>query len=84
MFGRYRRKLSGKRLKERARENVEYYNLGMARAAEAIESMVDGAKKNANATAEFVGEYVEEDSEQWRELYGTTGLAKWLQGDRTE
>ena len=84
VFGRYRRKLSGKRLQVRARENVEYYNLGMARAAEAIESVAMGAKERARETAEFVGEYVEEDSEQWRELYGTTGLAKWLQGDRTE
>lgn len=91
VFGRYRRKLSGKRLKVRARENVEYYNLGMARAAEAIESVAMGAKERARETAEFVGEYVEDDSEQWRELYGlgltlngTTGLAKWLQGDRTD
>ena len=82
IFGRYRRKLSGKRLRERARENVEYYNLGMARAADKIESMVEGARQRANETAELVGEYVEEDSEEWRDLYGTVGLAKWLGGDR--
>jgi hypothetical protein len=87
VFGRYRKSLSGKRMRQRARENVEYYNLGMARAAErieqAVESALDSAKSTANATAEFVGEYVEEDSGEWRELYGTTGLAKWLSGDRT-
>ena len=83
VFGRYRRKLSGKRMTKRARENVEYYNLAMARAGEKIEEAVGVAKSKANATAEFVGEYLEEEGEEWRELYGTTGLSKWLTGDRS-
>ena len=83
VFGRYRRILSGKRMKERARENVEYYNLGMARAAEKIEQVMVTAKSKSNETAEFVADYLEEDSEAWRDLYGTTGLSKWLAGDRS-
>jgi hypothetical protein len=31
----------------------------------------------ANETAELVGDYVEEETEEWRSLYGT-GLAKWF------
>ena len=82
VLGRYRRKVSGRRLRERARENVEYYNLGMARAAEKIEEGVNAMKGKANETAEFIGEYVEEESPEWRDLYGVTGLSKWLSGDR--
>ena len=83
---RYRRKLSGKNMKRRAQENVEYYNLGMARAADKIEGAVQQAQQSvrqrAYETAEFVGDYVSEDSETWKDLYGPVGLSKWLAGDR--
>jgi len=82
VFGRYQRKLSGKRLSEKAKENVEYYHLAMARAGEKIEQAVEGVKSRANETAELVAEYVEEETDGWRELYGPTGLSKWLAGDR--
>ena len=82
VLGRYKRRVSGSRLRERARENVEYYNLGMARAAEKIEEGVSAMRGKANETAEFIGEYVEEESPEWRDLYGAVGLSKWLSGDR--
>ncbi|KIW99186.1 uncharacterized protein Z519_00849 [Cladophialophora bantiana CBS 173.52] len=87
ILGRYkkRRSASAKRLAEKAKASVEYYNLAMARASEKIEEAAEKVKesvgKKANETAEFVGEYVEEDSElgeKWKELYGTTGLARWF------
>ena len=82
VLGRYKRKASGKRLQQRSRENVEYYNLGMARAADRIEQGVNLVKGKANETAEFIGEYVPEEGTDWKELYGTVGLSKWLGGDR--
>lgn len=81
ILGRYKRKTTStsKRMKEKARASVEYYNLAMARASEKLEEAGEKVKMRANETAEFVGEYVEEDETgEWRELYGTTGLAKWL------
>jgi len=85
ILGRYKRKIGGsRRLAERARTSVEYYNLAMARASERIEEAASAVKAKANETAEFVGEYVEEEvgDEEWRDLYGTTGLAKWLDSGR--
>ena len=82
VLGRYRRRVSGSRLRQRATENVEYYNLGMARAAEKIEEGVNAMRGKANETAEFIAEYVEDETPEWRELYGVTGLSKWLAGDR--
>ncbi|OAL38541.1 hypothetical protein AYO20_02191 [Fonsecaea nubica] len=87
ILGRYkkRRDASAKRLAEKAKASVEYYNLAMARASEKIEEAAEKVKesvgKKANETAEFVGEYVEEDDElgeKWKELYGTVGLSRWF------
>ncbi|KAL2418059.1 hypothetical protein ABEF95_008542 [Exophiala dermatitidis] len=84
VLGRYKRKgkASASRLAQRAKSSVEYYNLAMARASEKLEEATQAVKEKANETAEFVGEYVEEDSGEWRELYGTTGLARWLDSER--
>lgn len=79
---RYRRKLGGSRLRAKARENVEYFNLAMARAGERVEGgfkeAADWSKEKANETAEFVHEYVEEEAEEWRSLYGELDLSRWL------
>lgn len=82
IIGRYKRKLGSRRMAERARSSVEYYNLAMARASERIEEASNLVKQKANETAEFVGEYVEEEAGEWRDLYGTTGLARWLDSGR--
>jgi hypothetical protein len=85
---RYRRKLGGGRLREKARENVEYFNLAMARAGDRIEDGVketlDWSKEKANETAEFVHEYVEEEAAEWRSYYGELDLSQWLTGDRKD
>jgi hypothetical protein len=85
---RYRRKLDGGRLKQKAKENVEYYNLAMGRAGEKIEDAVKEtaawAKEKAHETAEFVHEYVEEETIEWRSLYGELDISSWLTGDRKE
>jgi hypothetical protein len=77
---------SGKRLQAKAKNNVEYFNLAMARAGERLEEgvreTVDWTRARANETAEFVHEYVEEESPDWQNLYGPLGLSKWLDGDR--
>jgi hypothetical protein len=79
---RYRRRISGERMKKRATETVEYYNLAMARAGEKIEhtvkETVEWGRQKANETAEYVGEYVEEETEGWREAYGPLDLSRWL------
>jgi hypothetical protein len=77
-----RRGVGAKRMKEKARASVEYYNLAMARAGEKIEELAEGVRSKANETAEFVGEYVEEGTENWQELYGTVGIARWLDKGR--
>lgn len=82
LLGRYKRKMGSRRMAERARSSVEYYNLAMARASERIEEAGQLVKQKANETAEFVGEYVEEEAGEWRDLYGTTGLARWLDSGR--
>lgn len=82
MLGRYKRRPSSKRMAQKAKASVEYYNLAMARASEKIEHASHAVAMKANETAEFVGEYVEEESQEWRDLYGTTGLARWLDSDR--
>lgn len=89
LMRRYKQEINGGRLRQKARENVEYYNLAMARAGERIEDTVketaELAKSKANETAEFVAEYVEEtDTPEWRNLYGPLGLSRWLEGDRHE
>ncbi|KIW41220.1 uncharacterized protein PV06_06795 [Exophiala oligosperma] len=82
--GRYQRKAhrGADRLSAKARGSVEYYNLAMARASQKIEETKTVVQQRANETAEFVAEYVEEEDGQWRDLYGTVGLAKWLDKDR--
>ncbi|EXJ91309.1 hypothetical protein A1O1_04419 [Capronia coronata CBS 617.96] len=82
ILGRYKRKASSKRLAQRAKSSVEYYNLAMARASEKLDEATQAVKGRANETAEFVSECVEEEAGEWRELYGTTGLAKWLDSER--
>jgi len=67
--------------------SVEYYDLARRRAQEArakadgIMGVVSGLGSDlvgkANETADLVGDYVEEEAEEWRELYGT-GLARWF------
>ncbi len=80
LLGRYkrRRQATAKRMAERAKASVEYFNLAMARASERVEEASVVVRGKANETAEFVGEYVDEEGEGWKELYGTTGLAAWL------
>jgi hypothetical protein len=83
VVGRYkrRRNASAKRMAEKAKASVEYFNLAMARASEKIEETGMAVRTKANETAEFVGEYVIEDEELgegWKELYGTVGLSRWL------
>jgi len=83
ILGRYkrRRNASAKRMAEKARTSVEYYNLAMARASEKLEVAGQSVRQKAFETAEFVGEYVPEGDEavgeQWKELYGE-GLARWF------
>ncbi|RMZ77178.1 hypothetical protein DV738_g4473, partial [Chaetothyriales sp. CBS 135597] len=83
VMGRYRSEVDAQRLRERARENMEYYNLGREQAADKIDVRIyTTMQSRAHETAEFIGEYVEEDSEDWKELYGTTGLDRWFKGGR--
>lgn len=82
VFSRYSRRVSRNtsRLAERAKDtSVGYYDLSIKRVNEKVQDAADAAKAKANEVAEFVSEYVDEaDSEGWKELYGTTGIAKWL------
>jgi Mitochondrial carrier protein len=79
------------RLLERARDQrFEYYDLARHRAGERFrdaKEKADGIRSavadlggqlvgKANETADLVADYVEEETEEWRSLYGT-GLAKW-------
>jgi hypothetical protein len=88
IVGRYQRRTKShgaknkNRLSAKARASVEYYNLAMARAGEKIDEAANAVSQKANETAEFVAEYVEEEGGQWRDLYGTAGLARWLDKDR--
>ena len=50
---------------------------GGSEALEGFTNMQKSIGEKANETAELVAEYVEEEGEQWRDLYGT-GLAKWF------
>ncbi|OCT46337.1 hypothetical protein CLCR_01181 [Cladophialophora carrionii] len=83
ILGRYKRRrhAAAKRLSDKAKASVEYYNLAMARASQKIEEAGSSVRRKANETAEFVGEYVQEDEElgeRWKELYGTVGLSRWF------
>lgn len=83
IFSRYSTKAAKRasRLAERAKDqSVEYYDLGIKRVNERVQAASEAAKAKANEVAEFVHEYVDEDDENqdWKDLYGTTGLAKWL------
>ena len=83
VMGGYKRRQNGsaKRMAEKAKASVEYFNLAMARASEKVEEAGVAARQRANETAHFVAEYVAEDEdlgESWKELYGTMGLARWF------
>lgn len=80
------------KLLDRAREQrVEYYDLARNRAGErvreakekadgminAVTGFSSGLAEKANETADLVADYVEEEAEEWRTLYGT-GLARWF------
>ena len=70
-------------LAERAKaRGVEYYDLAMARAGEKVDEVRSQVLARAYETAEFVGEYVEEEGEEWKDLYGEVGLARWLDTGR--
>lgn len=82
VFSRYTRRASrqASRLAERARDtSVGYYDLSIKRVNDRVQEATNAAKAKANEVAEFVSEYIDEEgSENWQDLYGTTGLAKWL------
>lgn len=81
VFSRYTRETSRRasRLAERAKDtSVGYYDLSIKRVNEKMQEAADAALVKANEVAEFVHEYVDEDDSDWKELYGTTGLSKWL------
>lgn len=82
IFSRYTTKAirRASRLAERAKDNsVGYYDLSIKRVNDRLQEAAEAAKAKTYEVAEFVHEYVEEDNtEGWKDLYGTTGLAKWL------
>lgn len=83
VFTRYSKRAARRasRLAERAKDqSVEYYDLGIKRVNERVQAATEAAKSKANEVAEFVHEYVDEGTEtkDWKDLYGTTGLSKWL------
>lgn len=83
--------LARNRAEERVRtakeRSVEYYDLARRRAGERVREakeimgvmtgLGDGLMGKAHETAELVADYVEEEAEEWRNLYGT-GLARWF------
>ena len=92
VLSKFRRRAKVEQLLQRSREQgFEYYDLARTRAIERVvetqgqikrasEVVGEGAKAmfdRANETAELVGDYVEEEADEWRDLYGT-GLAKWF------
>jgi hypothetical protein len=92
IVSRYRRRADPEALAQSARQqSYEYYDLAKARAAErvaaakeqmreaqkGVQGAISSAMDRANETAELVADYVEEETEEWRSLYGT-GLAKWF------
>lgn len=78
VFNRYTSKVASdaSRLAERVKDqSVEYYD----QVNNSVQEAADVARSKANEVAEFVHEYVEEDDNKgWQDLYGTTGLSKWL------
>lgn len=83
IFSRYTNKATKRvsRLAERAKDSgVGYYDLSIKRVNEKVQEAASATKGKAYEVAEFVHEYVEEEDngEGWKDLYGTTGLAKWL------
>jgi hypothetical protein len=92
VLSRYRSRASPGALAQRARQqSYEYYDLAKGQMQEAqkgaiglVDSLTGGARgamadavERANETAELVADYVEEETEEWRSLYGT-GLHKWF------
>ncbi|KAK5946789.1 hypothetical protein PMZ80_000932 [Knufia obscura] len=83
IFSRYtsRAAKQASRLAERAKDSsVEYYDLSIKRVNDKVQEAATATKGKAYEVAEFVHEYVEEEDngEGWKDLYGTTGLSKWL------
>jgi len=79
ILSRYKKKMNASKLAERTKQqSVEYYDLSIARVSERLEEAKNAVKSKANETAEFVAEYVEENNGEWRSLYDTMDLAKWL------
>lgn len=68
------------RLAERAKDkSVGYYDLSIKRVNEKVQEATDAAKSTVHEVAEFVSEYVgDEENAEAKELYGMTGLSKWL------
>ena len=64
-----------------AKEELAEAQNGAARFVDSVKGgmrgAVDSVMDRANETAELVADYVEEETEEWRSLYGT-GLAKWF------
>ena len=92
VLSKFRRRASAEQLLQRSKEQgYEYYDLARTRAIERVveaqgqikrvsEVVGEGARAafdRANETAELVGDYVEEEGGEWRDLYGT-GLARWF------
>ena len=92
VLSKFRRRASTEQLLQRSKEQgYEYYDLARTRAIERVveaqgqikrvsEVVGEGARAvfdRANETAELVGDYVEEEGGEWRDLYGT-GLARWF------
>ena len=75
------------RLAERAKDtSVGYYDLSIKRVNDKVQEAASATKGSAYEVAEFVHGYVEEEDsgEDWKDLYGTTGLSKWLDERFTE
>lgn len=89
IFSRYSSKAARRasRLAERAKDqSVGYYDLSIKRVNDKVTSATEAARSKANEVAEFVHEYVDEENGDggWKDLYGTTGLSKWLDERFTE
>ena len=80
LVSRYKGKTNPVSLAERAKNrSVEYYDLAIARAGDRVEEGKKMVMGRATDMADFVGEYIPEEGEEWKDLYGTIGLSKWLE-----
>lgn len=60
-----------------AKERLQEIQRGASGMVDGLTGSAKGAMDRANETAELVGDYVEDEADEWRGLYGT-GLAKWF------